>query len=143
MSHKVAVDKVNLIIGKSTFYTVKNGEVSTLQENLPDNVVFILNSIKVTEDDKEIVLGKEQNGKRFVPSFELGNSGKEFIINYFAEATEDQPAIKLRGVVNTETMDISITGEGFEYAEVEVCEYTPTEIPVSEAPSYTANEEDK
>ncbi|AEV89520.1 hypothetical protein OBP_083 [Pseudomonas phage OBP] len=129
MSHKVAVDNVEPIIGKSTFYTVKNGEVTPITEDLPSNVIFILNCIKVTQDDKEIVLGKEQDGKRFVPSFELSKSETEFIINYFAEATEDQPAIKLRGTVDLETRTISITGEGFETAEVEVVEFAQQDAP--------------
>lgn len=136
MSHKVAVDKVEPIIGKSAYFTVKNGEVTELDAAIPENVLFVLNTVKVTQDDKEIVLGKEQDGKRFVPSFELAKSEEEFIVNYFAEATEDQEAIKLRGVVNIVSKTISVTGEGFETAEVEMIEFGQAPAPeVAEEPT--------
>lgn len=131
MGHNVSVAKLEPIIGKSTFYNVKNGEVHAIEENLPSNVIFILNLVRVSSDDKDIVLGQEQDGKRFVPSFELAKSEKEFIINYFAEATEEQPAIKLRGVIDIETNTISLTGEGFESGEVEIVEYLEVDAPAS------------
>ena len=123
MQHKVAVEMAELIIGTSTLFSVKNGEVIPLEGTIPENVMFILNTIKVTQDDKEIVLGKGQDGKRFVPSFDQAKSAEEFIVNYFAEATEDQPVIKLRGTINITDKTICLTGEGWEIAEVEMIEY--------------------
>jgi hypothetical protein len=131
MSHKVNVEKAELIIGTSTLFSVKNGEVTPLEVAIPENVMFVLNTVKVTQDDKEIVLGKDQDGKRFVPSFELAKSAEEFIVNYFAEATEDQAAIKLRGTVNIADKTISLTGEGWETAEVEMIEFAQQDAPES------------
>lgn len=118
-----SVEMRELAPGEVKSIKVKNGEVTTIPFPIPQDVIFTLNSVSVTAGDKEIVLGKEQDGKRFVPSFELAKSAEEFIVNYFAEATDDQPAIKLRGLVSLADHTVSFTGEGFEEAVLEVTEY--------------------
>ncbi|QYN80013.1 hypothetical protein PQD71_gp120 [Kosakonia phage Kc263] len=132
MAKKMKVEDVNRLtpVGAAKKYTVKRGETLVIEDQLPENALFLL--VYINDGMEGIDIGMPNGGRRFVPTFDQAKADNELIVQWSNLGVNAEPEerandnlIKIRGHVIKDLGTISINGEGFESVDIEVYAYEP------------------
>lgn len=121
-----------LKIKNSKSYTVAIDVPFVVEEGFPENAAIVLTFINGAAEGHDV--GMPNGGRRFVPTFEATKSGEEQILAWSnliesRDEPEGEPVIKIKAVANLKDKTLSVTGEGFIDATIEVIEFEAPAVP--------------